>query len=118
MWYNENKPDCTENGRRHNSLRTFDVNVVHIFRAKPAVSRRVCMSKNLGRSMCFMAYISQIGMQNYIFAFSELEKNIVLQPSSFQDLRQKCSSHLCTFTVVMFVFLKVWAFNKYRTRCD
>jgi len=118
MWYNENKPDFTENGRRHNSLRTFDVNVVLIFHTKPAVSRRVYMSKNLARSMCFMAYICQIGMQNYIFAFSELEKNIVLQPSSFQDPRQKCSSHLCTFTVVMFVFLKVWAFNKYESRCD
>ena len=71
-------------------LRTFNVNVVHIFHTKPAVSRRVCMSKSLSRSICFMAYICQIGMQNYISAFSELEKNIVLQPSSFLDLRQKC----------------------------
>jgi len=78
--------DCTESGRRHNSLRTFDVNVVHIFHTKPAISRTVCMSKNLARSICFMANICPIGMQNYIFAFSELEKNIVLQPSSFQDL--------------------------------
>lgn len=58
------------------------MNVVHIFHTKPAVSRTVYMIKNLARSICFMANICQIGMQNYIFAFSELEKNIVIQPSS------------------------------------
>jgi hypothetical protein len=69
MWYNANKTDCSENGRRCNSLRTFDVNVVHIFHTKPVVSRRVCMSKNLARSICFMAHICQIGVQNYILHF-------------------------------------------------